>query len=55
MTARGSLTRLVAEGHGAGHGVGLCQWGAVGRARAGQLYGEILAAYFPNTELERLY
>lgn len=55
MTSRGSVTRLVAEGHGAGHGVGLCQWGAVGRARAGQLYGEILAAYFPNTELERLY
>jgi stage II sporulation protein D len=54
-TSRGHLTRLVADGHGAGHGVGLCQWGAVGRARAGQTFGEILAAYFPNTELERLY
>lgn len=53
--SHGSITRLVAEGHGAGHGVGLCQWGAVGRARQGQTYGEILAAYFPNTELERLY
>jgi stage II sporulation protein D len=51
----GHLTRLVAEGHGAGHGVGLCQWGAVGRARAGQRYAEILAAYFPNTEIERQY
>jgi len=51
----GHLTRLVAEGHGAGHGVGLCQWGAVGRARAGQSYSEILAAYFPNTEIERQY
>ena len=51
----GHLTRLVAEGHGAGHGVGLCQWGAVGRARAGQRYSEILAAYFPNTEIERQY
>jgi stage II sporulation protein D len=54
-TSRGSITRLVAEGHGAGHGVGLCQWGAVGRAREGQTYSEILAAYFPNTDLERLY
>ena len=51
----GHLTRLAADGHGAGHGVGLCQWGAVGRARAGQGYGEILAAYFPHTEIERQY
>jgi len=51
----GHLSRLVADGHGAGHGVGLCQWGAVGRSRSGQTFGEILAAYFPNTEVERLY
>jgi stage II sporulation protein D len=53
--AGGHLSRLVADGHGAGHGVGLCQWGAVGRARSGQVFSEILAAYFPNTALERLY
>ena len=29
------VTGLVAEGRGSGHGVGFCQWGAVGRARAG--------------------
>lgn len=49
------VTRLVAEGAGAGHGVGMCQWGAVGRARAGQTYQEILAAYFPGTALQRVY
>lgn len=49
------LERLVAEGAGAGHGVGLCQWGAIGRARAGQRHGEILAAYYPGTTLRRLY
>lgn len=49
------ITHLVAEGGGNGHGVGFCQWGAVGRARAGQEYGQILAAYYPGTELERLY
>ena len=49
------MTRLVADGAGAGHGVGFCQWGAVGRARAGQDYTQILAAYYPGAVLERLY
>jgi len=46
---------LLAEGRGAGHGVGMCQWGAVGRARAGAAWEEILAAYYPGAELSRLY
>jgi stage II sporulation protein D len=50
-----AVTKLVAEGMGAGHGVGLCQWGAVGRARAGHGYEQILAAYYPGTSLERRY
>jgi stage II sporulation protein D len=50
-----NVTSLVIEGAGAGHGVGLCQWGAVGRARAGQGYQQILAAYYPGTRLERRY
>ncbi|MEO8634227.1 MAG: SpoIID/LytB domain-containing protein [Gemmatimonadales bacterium] len=49
------LRRLVADGAGAGHGVGFCQWGAVGRARAGQDAPTILAAYFPGTTLGRAY
>jgi stage II sporulation protein D len=53
--AGGNVTHLVADGMGAGHGVGLCQWGAVGRARAGQTYEQILAAYFPGTSLTRRY
>lgn len=51
----GRLQRLVAEGQGAGHGVGFCQWGAVGRARAGQDAPMILAAYFPGTAISRAY
>jgi stage II sporulation protein D (peptidoglycan lytic transglycosylase) len=51
----GDLVRLVAEGMGAGHGVGFCQWGAVGRARAGQDAPTILSAYFPGTDLSRAY
>jgi stage II sporulation protein D len=49
------ITHLVAEGSGAGHGVGMCQWGAVGRSRGGQNYQRILAAYFPGATLQRLY
>jgi len=45
---------LAIDGAGAGHGVGFCQWGAVGRAREGQGYEQILAAYYPSTRLERL-
>jgi stage II sporulation protein D len=49
------VTRLVAAGAGSGHAVGMCQWGAIGRARAGQDYREILTTYFPGTKIEKLY
>ncbi|MBZ0185579.1 MAG: SpoIID/LytB domain-containing protein [Candidatus Obscuribacterales bacterium] len=40
---------------GAGHGVGLCQWGAHGLAVSGKTYEEILEFYFPKAKLsERL-
>lgn len=39
------------EGLGWGHGVGLCQWGARGRALAGQSYQDILLAYYPKSKL----
>jgi stage II sporulation protein D len=53
--AGGQLVKVTAAGAGSGHGVGMCQWGAVGRARAGQSYQEILAHYYPGTKLERWY
>jgi stage II sporulation protein D len=40
-------------GSGAGHGVGLCQWGARELALRGRTYGEILAHYYPGTDLAR--
>jgi stage II sporulation protein D len=49
------VSHVAADGIGAGHGVGFCQWGAVGRARAGQGYAQILAAYFPGTRVARRY
>jgi stage II sporulation protein D len=51
----GRIVQLVAEGSGAGHGVGMCQWGALARSRAGFSYQDILAAYFPGTEITRNY
>jgi stage II sporulation protein D len=46
--------RVVARGSGFGHGIGLCQMGALARAQAGQSYAEILRAYYPGTGLARL-
>jgi stage II sporulation protein D len=42
---------FVFEGHGFGHGVGLCQTGALARAAAGDTAERILAFYFPGTTL----
>lgn len=43
--------KVTATGSGFGHGVGLCQYGAMGRAKAGQNYREILTAYFAGTRV----
>lgn len=47
----GRLARVVIRGNGYGHGVGMCQWGAIGRARAGQDARTILRTYFPGTTI----
>lgn len=39
------------ESTGAGHGVGLCQWGAAGLANTGKTYEQILKFYFPGTSV----
>ena len=51
----GGGTEIVAEGGGWGHGIGMCQVGAMGRARAGQEYREILRAYYPGTQIRDMY
>jgi SpoIID/LytB domain protein len=43
------------RGGGWGHGAGMCQWGAIGRAAAGQDYRKILGAYFSGAEVARIY
>jgi len=51
----GRVARLTLRGLGYGHGVGMCQWGAIGRARAGQDFRTILRTYYPGTTVARAY
>jgi stage II sporulation protein D len=44
--------RVTIRGTGNGHGVGMCQSGAIGRARAGQTFEQILKAYYTGVELK---
>jgi len=45
---------VVASGAGSGHGVGLCQTGALGMARAGRTGEQILLHYYPSIEIGTL-
>ena len=49
----GTLRTVVVKGRGNGHGVGMCQWGAIARARAGADFRAILKAYYPGADLTR--
>lgn len=44
--------KVVAKGHGYGHGIGMCQMGAIGRARDGQTFTEILKSYYSGIDIE---
>jgi stage II sporulation protein D len=45
------MNGTILSGEGAGHGVGLCQYGASGMAGEGATYATILRHYYPETEL----
>jgi stage II sporulation protein D len=49
VTGRDGIETLTLSGGGNGHGVGMCQAGAIGRARAGQDFRTILQTYYPGT------
>lgn len=46
-----AVARVILRGGGNGHGIGMCQWGAIGRARAGQDVRAILQTYYPGTSV----
>lgn len=61
FTLRSAHFEMLAEngsyrftGRGMGHGVGLCQWGALGLAEAGWSYEDILRFYYKGVEITRL-
>jgi stage II sporulation protein D len=49
VPGRNGVQSLILKGGGNGHGVGMCQSGAIGRARAGQDFRTILRTYYPGT------
>jgi len=55
QSPEGTFRAFNFRGGGWGHGVGMCQLGAIGRAEAGQDYRAILRHYFSGAEVVRLY
>ena len=53
--AQGEITYVTFDGHGYGHGVGMCQMGAKGMASKGFTYDSILSLYYQGTNLKQLY
>ncbi|WP_324716280.1 SpoIID/LytB domain-containing protein [Carboxydochorda subterranea] len=47
--------RLVVEGTGSGHGVGLSQWDALLMARQGRSAQQIVQAFYPGARIEKLW
>lgn len=49
----GSYVEII--GKGWGHGVGMCQWGALNMSKKGINYKKILKYYYKGVEIKRLY
>jgi len=50
-----SIRWVTARGRGNGHGVGMCQTGAIGMARKGYSYKNILTHYYPGVNIIKNY
>ena len=51
----GTIAEFTFHGRGYGHGIGLCQVGAFGMAKAGKSYEEILKTYYTGVEIRKAY
>jgi stage II sporulation protein D len=51
----GRVSKFTFTGRGWGHGVGMCQVGAYGLARAGLSYEKILKHFYTGVSLTKLY
>ena len=43
--------KLIVDGYGWGHGVGMCQWGAFGMSLKGKTAEDILKYYYPGADI----
>jgi peptidoglycan hydrolase-like amidase len=55
ITEPGSDVIRFVDGHGNGHGVGMCQWCSQIRAEAGMRHEDIVLSAFPRAKLIRAY
>ena len=55
FTIRQGSGGFMIKGEGLGHGVGMCQYGALEMARRGKNHRQILAHYYPRLKVKRLY
>ncbi|MBK8013216.1 MAG: SpoIID/LytB domain-containing protein [Deltaproteobacteria bacterium] len=53
--AQGGIVTVSFLGGGWGHGVGMCQVGAIGRAERGQSFRQILKHYYSGAVVRRIY
>lgn len=54
FTMRRQGDRVLLQGLGEGHGIGLCQVGAAAMAREGATFCQILSHYYPNTAVNTM-
>jgi len=55
MVDSAKRNKYIIKGKGLGHGVGMCQLGALDLAKRGWDYKKILAHYFPGHKLKKIY
>ena len=51
----GRLQAVTFKGSGYGHGIGMCQCGAIGMSREGWTFDKILKHYYKGIDVEKLY
>ncbi|KAA3604051.1 MAG: SpoIID/LytB domain-containing protein, partial [Calditrichaeota bacterium] len=51
LDSKNWIQKVTLTGAGNGHGVGMCQWGAMGMSRKGYTYDKILTHYYKGTEI----
>lgn len=51
----GNIETVTFKGSGYGHGVGMCQCGAIGLSRTGWTFDKILKHYYTGVEVRKLY